>query len=1251
MSLVSSSHQGKIQAIAKLFTLVLLIFGFVFAVLYPVNAASTLSPLSQEDYPMVGTGAGSMRFTTLGIQEGLSDNSVQALHQDSLGFLWFGTREGLNKFDGLAFTVYTADLDDPDSLSDSTITALSETADGALWVGTQEGGLNRLDPKTQAFTQVNLHESSETIFDPTINILLVDSQDYLWVGTNEGLIRLDPDDGSITRFQHDLDDEKSLSNNKVLALFEDQEGCLWVGTDNGLNRLGRDGAFTRHLTGVSSGVSQVTSIQPADEENLWFGSHGGLIRFNKEEGTYRVFRNNPNDPHSLSSNQISVLYKDRSERIWIGYEDQGVGLVTGFSGERLRVESYEHQAFNPQSLSHNAVRAIFEDEGGLLWFGTQGGGVNKANPATRAFGYYQHEPGNPNSPAGENITSLAFDAPRRSLWIGTGGSGLDRMDLVTGEFVHYQHDPEDDNSLDGDHIFLLHMSSRGNLYVKTEEGVLEYYEPGVDGFLPALSSLVGYRSGSQTTAITHDPDGMLWLGQASGNLLRVDPASDVIVRYDIEAGTPGPLQDIEVTDIYVDPGGVLWLTTANHGLVRFDLEQGTFTNYLAQGEGGGPSHNSLTNIYPGRGGLLWLGTDGGGLNKFDLETGVFTYYTAEQGLPSNRVYGILEDDFGNLWLSTGNGLVKFDPVSESIQTYDSSDGLQGNTFNSHAYAAGGGALFFGGVDGFNAFYPGRIQRNNHLPPLVITKVMLFNQVLARDITGCTASLTLAHDQNFLSFEFAALDYAEPDQNRYAYRMVGLDDNFIHAGKKRSADYPNLPWGDYTFKLIGSNNDGVWNRNETCLFITIQPPFWARWWFILLVGLFLAGAVILGYKLRTRAIEKNRQDLAVQVFERTMEIERRRQMASGLSEVIRLINTNQPLEKCLDFIVQQSVGLTSASKAAIFERVEDQVLARACYPRGETYPVDLSDPESPSARCLLESTFLNRLLIYSRLDPNTMKSDTSWELVSGQYRTILCTPIVVDEEVYGGLVLYYGEDRTFTPEEINLAHTLADQASLAIANERLKDEAQDAAVIAERNRLARDLHDAVSQTLFSTSLIAEVLPKIWQRDPEQAQSRLDELRQLTRGALGEMRTLLMELRPSAMKDADPVELFKHLTEAFTGRTGTPVDFSVSSAIDCTLPEQVKLVFYRIAQEGLNNIAKHADASQVWFRFDCDQDGAKMTLTDNGRGFEQDSVSPGRLGLGIMHERAESIGSELTLVSQPGEGTTLRLSWRTNQDAIK
>jgi signal transduction histidine kinase len=291
------------------------------------------------------------------------------------------------------------------------------------------------------------------------------------------------------------------------------------------------------------------------------------------------------------------------------------------------------------------------------------------------------------------------------------------------------------------------------------------------------------------------------------------------------------------------------------------------------------------------------------------------------------------------------------------------------------------------------------------------------------------------------------------------------------------------------------------------------------------------------------------------------------------------------------------------------------------------------------------------LIYSRLDPETLQPESHWELVSGEYRTVFCTPLLVEEQVYGGLALYYGEDRIFTQDEVTLALTLTNQASLAITNERLKGHAQEAAVAAERNRLARDLHDAVTQTLFSTSLIAEVLPKIWEKDPAQGEARLAELQQLTRGALGEMRTLLMELRPAAFQDADPVELFKHLIDAFSGRTGIQVTVEIDPDPECSLPVEVKSVFYRVAQEGLNNILKHADASQVWFRFGCDTEAVTLSISDDGQGFRQEDVPAGHLGLGIMAERAESIGAVLTLASRPGEGTTLRLVWQPAENQLK
>ena len=1220
----------------------------------PVGVASSAQKNVVAAWDTVGFGVGYMRFDRLGVSEGLSENTVQAILQDQQGFLWFGTQEGLNKYDGYAFIIYQADPNDPAALSDGYITDIVETPDGALWVGTYYGGLNRFDPATKTFERF-LPDAADPGALPheRVNDLFLDSRGGLWVGTQNGLSRLNPDQSSFTTYAHRAADVHTLSNPTVLSIFEDDKGRLWVGTEDGLNRFDPEtGAFDRIMKGISAGLSQIYAIADAGEDFLWLGTHGGLVQYDIRRSVYLIYRYKSSASGSLSSNLINVLYQDKSGNLWIGFDDAGVNLMTGVQDDQVTVIAYGHQDYDAFSLSHNSVQAIYEDRSGLMWFGTLGGGINKANPATRNFGYHRHNPNDNNSLASNNITALAYDVGRHSLWIGTAETGLDRLSLNSGSFTHFRAGEDDDFSPGSDQIKLLYFSSAGKLFVSAEGAPLAYYDPVGDRFIPFLVSEGNSRISVTTRAMVQDEFGNYWLSQENGEVLYVAPDGLVLVRYRLGTNIPLPENNELATALLVDEAGFLWMGLETQGLLRLDPGSGETKRYSADGTEKGPSHNSITSLYQDEAGILWIGTAGGGLNRFDPASETFTAYATGEGFPSNRILGILPDLAGNLWLSSSNGLARLDPHTGAVRVYEPQDGLQGSTFNRNAYAAGeGGALFFGGVDGLNAFYPQQIVDNAFAPPMVITSVSLFNETLVTDITDCATTLSLTYDQNFLSFDFAALDFTDPEQNQYAYILEGLNEEWVDVGNRRYAEYPNLAWGNYVFRLRGSNNDGVWNETGVCLAIEISPPFWATWWFVAGLGLFLAFSVVLGYRWRMHNIEQQSQRLAEQVFERTQEIERRRQMAAGLSEVIRLLNTNQPLEKSLDFIVRQAVSLTSASKAVIFERQGDRVSVRACYPEDDANSLDLNDPNSISARCLLESTFLNRLLIYSRVDPQTLKSDTRWELVHGDYRTVVCTPLLVDAQVYGGLSLYYGQDRIFSPDEINLANTLADQTALAIANDRLRTTAQDMAVTAERNRLARDLHDAVTQTLFSTSLIAEVLPRIWRKDPTEGERQLEELRQLTKGALGEMRTLLMELRPAAMDEADPAELFKHLIDAFTGRTGVPVHFETDRAGGCRLPLEVKNVYYRIAQEGLNNVVKHAEPSQVWFRFECQVDLVTLTISDDGQGFDQKDVPAGHLGLGIMSERAEAIGADLTLVSQPGEGTTLRLVWQFDQNTLK
>lgn len=1211
----------------------------------PVLAISESEITGGNDLESDGIEPGILGFEHLEVVDGLSENTVLSIFQDRQGFLWFGTREGLNKYDGVNFTIYKADPNDLESLSDSWITAITETADGVLWVGTYYGGLNRFDADHGTFEVfLPAADDSNALQTERVNDLFVDSEGTLWVGTRNGLSRLNANGLDFTTYTNDPENSQSLSNNNVLSIYEDESNRLWIGTEDGLNLLDRStGVFKSFIVGTPSGSSEVHSIVDAGDGKLWIGTYNGLVWFDTSRYVYQIFHPKFGDPESLGSNLINTLFVDRSGNLWIGLDDGGVNLLTQNEGYQIRVEQYLHEEYAADSLSHNQVHAIYEDAGGLLWFGTDDG-ANKANPATKNFGRLQNDPDDVNSPAANDITALAYDPLGNALWIGTAEDGLDRMDLETGAYDHFRHVSGNENTLTSDQIDLLHIGKFGAVYVVTRGGPLEVFSPSDQSFQPLFEETSNEALFVSTTAITHDVQGRIWVSRDNGELLQLSAAGVIHATYQLKQDAAFLEAETQITDLYVDETGMVWLGTDSQGFIRFNPSEWLFNQYTMDGTSAGPSQNSINVIFGAGDGTLWLGTAGGGLNHYDPESEQFVYYTADDGLPSNRIMGIVEDDEGKLWISTANGLAKFDPLTGDIHTYDTRDGLQGLIFNRKSFAeADDGKLFFGGSSGMNAFYPSSIQINDHIPPVVITSVSLFNEVLAKDINDCSTSLTLTYDQNYLSFEFAALDYTAPDKNQYAYILEGLNEDLIHSGNRRFTEYPNLAWGDYTFRLLASNNDGVWNSTGVCVQINIDPPFWATWWFISIVGLTLAVSVVIGYGWRSRNSEVQRQRLVEQVYERTQEIERRRLMAAGLSEVVRLLNTDQPLEKSLEFIVNQAVGLTAASKAATFKRQGNLVLVEACYPGEETAPLDLSDPDSPSARSLLESVFLNRMLIFSRIDSKTMKSNPNWELVSGEYRTVICVPLMVEDSVYGGLVLYYGEDRTFSPEEINLATTLADQASLAIANDQLRTNVKDVAVAAERNRLARDLHDAVTQTLFSTSLIADVLPKIWQKNPEEGQNRLAELGQLTKGALGEMRTLLIELRPSTLRDADPVELFKHLTDAFSGRTGVIVDFRVEVNEDCDLPVEVKDAFYRIAQEGLNNIFKHAGASQVSFCFNCDQMVVTLTIQDDGQGFSHEDIPTGHLGLGIMAERAEAIGAELTLESQPGMGTILRLEW--------
>ncbi len=862
---------------------------------------------------------GSIRFRRLSIEEGLSQSTVFVILQDSQGFMWFGTQDGLNKYDGYGFTVYKNDPEKPVTISDNFVRVVYEDRQGQLWIGTN-GGLNRFDRATETFTRYGSQTvDAHSLGDDIIRSIYEDRQGTLWVGTNVDLHRFDRQAEAFVR------EELIPAGNPVRLIHEDTRGNLWVGLEGG--GLYKLNPITRALTIYqqnpddpgSLSHNDVSAIYEDPAGRLWISTEGGgLNRFDPKTETFTVYRSDPANPASLSDDNIRYLYADRQGQLWIGTWGGGLNRFEA-AGEIFL--HYQNDPANPYSLSGNQVLSIFEDRSGVLWVGTNGAGLNKYSLRQAAFAHYTNtSPGSVR--LSDNMVWAIFEDGQGELWVGTS-NGLNRLNRAARTVTYYRHSPENPASLSSDFIPAVLEDRAGTLWIGADEG-------GLNRLDRATGTFTTYRHDPENPAglsdddvwsLAEDSHGGLWVGTWGGGLNHFDPATETFTRYLPDPDDPTSLSDSVIRAIYEDRDGMVWLGTNGGGLNRLDPASGAFTVYRHDpGNPASLSDNVIRTVYEDRAGRLWVGSDGGGLNKFDRAASTFAHYREKDGLPNDTVYGILEDDQGYLWLSTNNGLARFDPASETFKTYNASDGLQSNEFNQGAYHRGReGELFFGGINGLTAFFPGEIQDNPHPPPVVLTAFQVFNQTvsLPRSISEI-GDIQLSYRDSVFSFEFAALDYTAPAENRYRYQLEGFDKDWIEAGTRRFATYTNLDGGRYVFRVLGSNNDGVWNEAGASVSILITPPPWQTWWAFTLYGIAAAG-LVLGYAhYRTVA---QAQELAQQ----RKELEQERRVAESLRHVDRLkdeflANTSHELRTPLNGIIGLAESLMDGAAGRLPERV-------------------------------------------------------------------------------------------------------------------------------------------------------------------------------------------------------------------------------------------------------------------------------------------------------------------------------------------
>lgn len=786
-----------------------------------------------------------LRVDRLSIEDGLSHSAVWSIHQDRLGFLWFASQEGLNRYDGHGFQVFHHDPDDPESLADDDLLYVYVDRGDGLWIGTRGGGLDRYHRAENRFEHFR-HDPDDpaSLSHDVVWTILEDRTGALWVGTEDGLNRRRPPEAGFTRYQDRGGSPRSLPGRRVKALFEDRDGGLWVGTNSGIFRYDRDADRFIHYPHSPAahrlGFDSAIAFAEDEEGLLWVGSDVGLARLDRRTGELEAWVHDDDDPRSLPGGAIFSLHVDRGGGLWVGSFTEGLARYDRATRTFMR---YRSRPGDPESLNNDTILSMYQDRSGLLWFGTRLG-VNKYNPNRDVFALYRHRenPGGPASggPTSSNVIRGVAEDRDGIVWVSTD-QGLRVLDAGGGTFREAPLPAPGAKILAVGALSILYVDRADFLWVGMWTG-------GLVGLGPGRRELVHYRHdpqdpesllNDQVRAVLEDASGRLWVGTFQG-LCRLDRDRGRFVRYPQGADEPAGLGHEPFSVILEDHAGALWFGSYTEGLYRLD-PAGRFERFRHDPrDPGSLSSDKVRSLYEDRHHVLWVGTAGGGLNRIDPARERIRRYTEEDGLGNNTVVGILEDDEGHLWLGT-RGLTHFDPAAETFRNFDTSDGLQGNIFTqSAAFRDSRGVMYFGGFNGLNAFVPDAVPPQTGEPHVVVTRFQLFNvepplarldpsSPLERSILD-TREIVLSHRDDVFSFEFAALDFTNPERHRFAYRLESFDRDWIETDSaRRFAQYSNLDPGDYTFRVRAMGRSGRWTEGETPIRVVVEPPPWATWW--------------------------------------------------------------------------------------------------------------------------------------------------------------------------------------------------------------------------------------------------------------------------------------------------------------------------------------------------------------------------------------------------------------------------------------
>ena len=832
-------------------------------------------------------------FERIQTEDGLSSSWVGGITQDSLGYLWFGTQDGLVRYDGYNFTTYRHHPDDSTSLINNRAGPLFVSSDGTLWICTALG-VNRYRRATDDFERYVYNPDHPEVLAPgQINDLTEDGDGKIWWATQAGgLICLDPATGQIERHLSDSTATDHLLYDQVRALLFDREGRLWIGTGEpaqpekyagGLLCYHPDTKQVRrflHNPNDSTSLmdNRVGAILQDRAGRIWVGTgKSGLHLFDKNKESFIRFPPRPDAPNTLQApvpqsvstwnlgELVKILHEDQRGRLWIGTVNAGINV---YDPERKLLQHYEHEPENPFSLRNNLVWAFFEDDQERIWMGNFLAGLHKVDPTARKFQYFQYNPFDPNSLTSSDVVGV-FASPTDPdlVWVATRFHGLNRVDLSSGEIQRFRHRPNESSSLGNNALWTVYEDRSGIVWVGTSKG-LDRYDPTHQSFThfrhdPDDPSTI---SGDAVISIFEDSKGILWVGTYVDGLNRLDRSTGAFKRYHFFESDRIVRNTAYVNSHYLiheDRHGQLWTAAWRGGLYRYLPDSDRFHRYRALDGIGG---NCLLEDQAGN---FWIGTNERGLMLFDPKSGeILNNFSEADGLPSNMILSILPGEQDVLWLSTNKGLSKFHMRTHEITNFSTKDGLPSNTFNYQGGAKTSDGYFFFGSDNGLVFFNDSIQLNTTPPKPYILELRTTDrslrtqeQVFALNHFQSGQPLPLHYSQRDITIDYLGLHYTNPLKNTYRYKLEPYDGDWINAGTQRNARYTNLDPGSYVFYVQAANSDGFWSTETASLDLIIAPPWW-RSMAAYVIYLILAGLIL--YVIYRVLLDRERQRSAVRI---------------------------------------------------------------------------------------------------------------------------------------------------------------------------------------------------------------------------------------------------------------------------------------------------------------------------------------------------------------------------------------------------